>query len=209
MNTGSIPSRTEGGFILKLLFVLLLLLTLAVVATGVLIARSLQADPSLPDLRTPVLEALDVPTRSAVDVHVPPLIFTAGRLVSLCVEMEEELGQGLRVMRSARIGAYELGEQPDRESVVRMMHRAGAVLEDRGWDRLVMVMDRNDAVLVYCAPPRKETDEVQASVIALSGRDLVIVSARGHLEPLVELAAARLPRTMEGLSWNPDRNKWR
>jgi hypothetical protein len=62
----------------------------------------------------------------------------------------------------------------------------------RGWDRIVGVVHENDLVMIYMPHKRVTARNIKCCVAVFSGRDLVVVSARGNVQPLLALAEGRI-----------------
>ena len=181
-------NRRQEGVILKLLLVFLAALVCLMVAAGVAIAKSVKPDGTLPDLSANILDSLGVSTYSEVEVKVPTLLFTTARIASRFVNVEREIKSGMRVVRSAQVGVYELEREPGRRGVIKLTRAADEQMNKVGWDRIVQVVDDEETVLVYASPTGDHTDEVEACVVVLTGHELVIVTARGRLQPVFDLA---------------------
>lgn len=185
-------NRGQEGVVLKLLLAGLAAFTCVMVAAGVALAKSVKPDGTLPELSTDILDSLGVSTCTEVEVRVPTLLFTTARIASRFVDVEREVKSGLRVVRSAQVGVYELEREPGRKSVIEMMRAADQRMAELGWDRIVQVVDDQETVLVYGAPTGNHVDEMAACAVVLAEHELVIITARGRLEPIVDLACREL-----------------
>jgi hypothetical protein len=114
------------------------------------------------------------------------------RMGSRSFPLEAEPRAVLETVRGAEVGVYELAEEPtcgDRESLLAAADKA---MGGRGWQRVVGVRRDREVVGVYVPGKRVASRRMKVCVVVLHGRDLVVASARGNIEPLMALAAQRL-----------------
>ena len=90
------------------------------------------------------------------------------------------------------VRVYKLREEPGYIERGTILTHADKVMTARGWDRIVGVVEENNLVAVYMPHKRVSPRNLRVCVAVFSGRDLVIVSARGNVEPLLALAEKRL-----------------
>ena len=69
-------------------------------------------------------------------------------------------------------------------------------MADRHWDRTVTVIGRDEMVMVFSPAEKENSSNIGAFVFVLNGRDLVLVSGRGNLDPIVELARTKMGESM-------------
>jgi hypothetical protein len=67
-----------------------------------------------------------------------------------------------------------------------MLAVGGQVMNARGWERVVGVLDEEDLVSVFVPAGAVLTDKVKCCVLVFDGRQMVMVSARVNAEPLLE-----------------------
>src|SRR5207302_1440494 len=77
---------------------------------------------------------------------------------------------------------------------------ADKTMADRGWDRVVGVMNPREMVAVYLAANARSPRNVKVCVVALNGKELVVASARSNLEALMEMAGILADRHHVDLS---------
>jgi hypothetical protein len=68
-------------------------------------------------------------------------------------------------------------------------------MTSRGWDRVVGVVEANQCVAIFVPQKKFSAQNTACRVLVLSERDLVIVSARGDLTPLLDLASKHVADT--------------
>ena len=101
----------------------------------------------------------------------------------------------LDAVRGAEVGVYRLHCEPAPVDRTKLLLEADRAVGRRGWERAVTVAQHGEFVAVYI--PRKGVSSrgVACCLVVLHGRDLVVASARGNLEPLMALANKRLDFT--------------
>ncbi|MGH7967363.1 MAG: hypothetical protein ACREIC_01410, partial [Limisphaerales bacterium] len=84
-----------------------------------------------------------------------------------------------------------------------ILDRADKAMTRRGWVRVVGVIQENQLVAVYLPRNGISSSRMKACVAVLDGRDLVVVSARGNLEPLMDIVEKHLDHDAHGhlLAW--------
>ena len=128
-----------------------------------------------------------------LEVKVPSIVFWAGRRVGSFLDLDPDVRDALRTVRGAQVGVYRLHETPTRRQLIELLKASDSAMTRRGWDRVVVVLDRHDLVAVYLPDQAAALDQVRACVMVLSDRELVMASVAGNLEPLMKLAQRHLP----------------
>ena len=67
-----------------------------------------------------------------------------------------------------------------------MLTAADTVLNARGWERLVGVLDGEELVSVYVPGKVTSARQVKCCALVFDGRQMVLVSARADVEPLLQ-----------------------
>jgi len=93
----------------------------------------------------------------------------------------------ISTVRGAEVGVYELGRQGQPLHCASALEAADEVMAKHGLERVVGVTGHEELVGVY-VPTALPQGRLRVSVLVLDGRHLVVVSARGNVEPLLELA---------------------
>jgi hypothetical protein len=107
---------------------------------------------------------------------------------SLFFNLPPEPRAALDALHGAEVGVYNLREEPGYVERGPILTRADQAMVARGWDRIVGVVQENDLVAVYVPHKKVSARNFRCCVVVFSGRDLVVVSARGNVEPLLALA---------------------
>lgn len=127
-----------------------------------------------------------------IELNVGRLTCLVARGVVGCFPMPPEARQALRVVRGAEVGVYELSRHESPRPNGNVLATADAAMKRRGWERVVGVVDRHDLVAVYVPTDLTSPQQARACVMVWSGRQMVVVSARGDLQPLLDLASHQL-----------------
>lgn len=129
--------------------------------------------------------------------HVGWFPLALARMAVRFAPVDPEVRLALRALRNAEVSVHARhsdGPSVDRATV---LSDADRVMEARGWQRLVGVVEHHDLVLVYVPKILYSAHDIEACVLVLEPRHLVVASARADLEPLLELARSR-PEWQEG-----------
>lgn len=179
------------GRIIAVFGVLFVVGVIAVLCLGVVVVRSLRVADHTGPMRAQLLSRLNVPQLSQVEVAVPPWAVVLGRVTASFAEVDPRLNDALDAFKCGQVGVYELGRNPSRRDVLAMLELADQELVAAGWGRVVTVLEDGQLVAVYQSIGNDDT-EFDAYLIALDDRDLVMVSAKGRVEPVARLVTAAL-----------------
>jgi hypothetical protein len=113
--------------------------------------------------------------------------FTVGlaRFGTKFVDLPPEAKLVLDAVHGAECSIHELRKKAD---PVKILARADKVMDKRGCDRIVGVVNRDELVAVYVPRSMTSSRNMQVSVLVLDKKELVCVKASGDLEPLVQIA---------------------
>lgn len=114
--------------------------------------------------------------------------FTVGlaKLGTRFLDVPPELKAALSSVDGAECSVYEIdGRKAD---LGKVLAQADKAMHKRGCDRIVGVIDDRHLVAVYI--PRETTSHrsMSISVLVLNDKQLVCATARGNLEPVVQMA---------------------
>jgi hypothetical protein len=139
-------------------------------------------------LRDGLLKSAQAESETQVEVAVGAWPLALARVGLAFLDVPPEAGAALSALRRADVSVSELCPRcrlPDRAA---MLVSADAVMAERGWDRVVGVIDRGDLVAIYAPRDLRSPRELRFCVAVVDERDLVVASVRGNPEPLFELA---------------------
>jgi hypothetical protein len=120
------------------------------------------------------------------------IALNAGRLTlgavraGLCAKLDPGARAAFQSVRTAGVGVYQLASgtpPPDRAA---MLAAADSAMTARGWERVVGVMDGQDLVTVYLPGKNVSVHRMKCCVMVFDGKEMVLVSAQGNLEPLLK-----------------------
>ena len=161
---------------------LLLLLAAAVVSC-------FHLSPEARVLRDSVNQASGVTWRQRLTLHAGYFTLGAIRAGLSRVRLDPAARAALQSVDAAGVGIYQLpaGAAPPDRAVV--LAAADLAMAGRRWERVVGVIDGSDLVAVY-VPHRLSGHRLKCCVLVLDGKKMVLVSARGNPEPLLDCALA-------------------
>ena len=120
---------------------------------------------------------------------------TAGlvRIGLRCVHLAPEPRAAIEALRGVEVGVYNLApggaRLTDRDGMLLATDKA---MSARGWVRIVGVTREHELVAVYIPRKGVSAEKMRCCVMVLHEGTLVVASARGNLEPLLEIAKNRL-----------------
>jgi len=130
-----------------------------------------------------------------VELSFGPIMLSVARLVTAVIPGASEARPWLRGVSRVQVGVYEANV--DSVNHLRMPKRLQALVDD-GWETVVRVRDRNEAVWVLYRPDGDRVREV--FVVVLNDHELVLIKARGRIEKLI---ASALRETGNGHGFMP------
>ena len=185
----AVPTPKRGwskwGVALLLLAILVPLLVVMGVTSYFRMGRDARA------LRNSFLESKAGAFQKKIELSVGGLTCGLARAGLSFVNLKPEARSALSALRSGEVGVYQVARDfsgPDR---MLALTSADEAMTRRGWDRLVGVMHRREMVAVYVPREGCSERDTRFCLAVLDGHQLVVVSARGNLEPLLALASSR------------------
>ena len=134
-------------------------------------------------------------------VHVGSLPLCVVRIGSRFFNLPPEPRAVLDAVRGAEVGIYTLKEERSPVCSSSVLVAADKTMASRGWQRVVGVSERDELVAIYIPRKRMPAAKLACCLMVLQGHQLVLASARGNAEPLLEIArqSLHLERWHEGL----------
>jgi hypothetical protein len=139
-------------------------------------------------LRDSVMSAASAEREERIEIGIGPLTLNLARAGLSFVDLEPEARTALHAFRSAEVGVYKLRNKGQPLDQAAMLSAADKTMAGRGWDRVVGVMNRHELVAVYVPVKIHSTRNMKVCLLTVTGRELIVASARSNLEPLMELA---------------------
>jgi hypothetical protein len=139
-------------------------------------------------LRTSVMSAVPGPWDKTIALRVG--WFTTGlvRTGARFFAMPPEPRAALEALHGAEVGVYKLQHEPASADFRTLFATADRAMKRRGWDRIVGVAENQQFVAVYFPHGKVSARGVKFCVVVFQGRELVVASASGNLEPLLKIA---------------------
>ena len=176
------PGRIQAGYVV--LAVVLLFLTAC--AIGVVGIFHLSSESTV--LRQSVMGSVAGTWDKKIAIHVGSIVTALVRGGSRFFNLPPEPRAALDAVHACEVGVYNLRDEPGSVERGMILTRADKAMARRGWDRAVGVIQENQLVAVYVPHKKVSLGNLRCCVLVFSGRDLVVVSARGNAEPLLALA---------------------
>jgi len=177
------PRATHLWFLV--LFAVLLLVP-AMVVVGVTSYFRLSSDTKA--LRNGLIKSSGVEWRQRIALNVGGLTFGAVRGGLSFFPLDAKARAALEAVRGAEVGIYELASEAAAPDCATMLTAADKAMTARGWDRVVGVIDGDDLVTVYVSQKTTSARRIECCVMVFDRQQMVLVSARSNLQPLLQLA---------------------
>ena len=137
--------------------------------------------------------------------------FTTGlvRAGSRLLNLAPEPRAAIKSLHSAEVGVYNLRTEsacPDRSALLAEADRA---MTAGGWERIVGVLANDDLVAVYMPRRGFSSTRMKFCLMALHDHRLVVASASGNLEPLLELATKQMDARLTSQRRSGEDGQWR
>jgi hypothetical protein len=164
------------------------LLLLALLAAGV--ASFFHPGSDARALRNELIQSSGVAWQQQIALNAGYLTLGAVRAGLSGARLNPGARAALQSVQTAGIGVYQLPAgtpSPDRAA---MLAAADSAMTARGWERVAGVMDGRSLVAIYL-PEKASAHRLKCCAMVVDGKDLVLISARGNLEPLFKYALAQ------------------
>ncbi|HWW01142.1 MAG TPA: hypothetical protein VNZ64_15710 [Candidatus Acidoferrum sp.] len=143
-------------------------------------------------LRQSLMGSVDGQWKKTIAVHLGWFTTSLVRAGSQLVKLDPEPRAAIEAVRGVEVGVYKLHGDSQREDHGAILARADKAMNRRGWVRVVGVSHDRDLVTVYMPRKGMSMRNLKCCVMVFNGRDLVVASARGNLEPLWAIAEKHL-----------------
>jgi hypothetical protein len=143
-------------------------------------------------LRNGLMEASGVEWRQQLGLNIGSMTWGAVRAGLSFVPLDPEARAAVQAVRGAEVGIYELASETKRPDGADMLAVADRVLNERGWERVVGVLDGEILVGVYVPAKTVSARRMKCCVMVFDGRRMVVVRASANLEPLLRCLRNRL-----------------
>jgi hypothetical protein len=158
---------------------------------AIMVADCFRLPPEARALRDELVRPGDFEWRQQIALNANILTLGIVRAGLAGVRLDRGARAVVQSVRSAGVGVYQLAPgtlPPDRAA---MLAAADSAMSTCGWERTVGVMDGHDLVAVYLPEKNISARSVRGCVMVFDGKEMVLVYARGNLEPLLQFALAQ------------------
>lgn len=177
--------RFHAGYV-----VVIILLCLPLVAAYQITGLFRLSSPAAA-LRGSVMRTVPGSWKTRFTLNLGWVTTTLARLGLQLAPLPPEARTALRSLHGAEVGVYELQGGDTPKNLAALFPAADKAMKARGWERLVGVVDGREVVAVYIPQKGISPKRMKCCLAVLDDRQLVVVGARGNVDPLLELAAAR------------------
>lgn len=160
------------------------LVALGTIALGVASYFRLSSDTRA--MRDGVMKASGVEWQQNIGLNIGGGTFGLVRAGLSFVELEPEARAAIKAVRGVEVGIYEPTSGTKPPDGAAMLAVADKVLNARGWERVVGVLDGKELVSVFMPAEAVLAGKVKCCVLVFDGRQLVMVSAKVDAAPLLE-----------------------
>ena len=123
-----------------------------------------------------------------IEIGVGVITLNLARTGLAFVSLDPEARNALRAVRAAEVGVYKLHGAHSTLNHAAVLSAADKVMAERGWDRIVGVMNRDGLVAIYVRKDASSSRNLKACLVTMNREEMVVASARSDLEPLFEIA---------------------
>lgn len=167
---------------------------------GIAAVSYLTLDRDARVLRHQLMAATDANWNTKAQVSVGRLtLATIGQGLRLVPHKDiADARLALRAVKHASIGVYERTSRDTHWSCEQLFKKTDPAMHKLGWTRLVGVVDRTEAVLVYVKEDFDGDAPVEISVAVVSGKEMVVASTTIDAGALGELVAKHAGDDIKG-----------
>lgn len=160
------------------------IVALGVIALGVASYFHLSSDTRA--LRDGLMKASGAEWRQHIGLNIGSVTLGVVRAGLSLVPLDINAREAVEALRGVEVGIYEWSPGTKPPDSAAMLTAADAVLSARGWERLVGVQDGEELVSVYVPGNVTSARQGKCCILVFDGRQMVLVSARADIEPLLQ-----------------------
>lgn len=165
--------------------------TVLVLVAGVAFVLWITRASEVVAVRRQLAEELGASWDRQFGVRLGAVPFALARGVAHFLDLPAEARAGMSLVRGVEVSVSQGPRRVSRAMRRDLLACADQVLERRGWDRLVGVIEGDTVVGVYVPESMRSLRRLSVCVVVLDREQLVIASVRGNLQPLMELEPVR------------------
>jgi len=181
------PPAKRQWLWLILVIILLPLIPLGGLALGVASYFRLSSDTRA--LRNELTRASGTEWRKQIGLNIGDTTLGMARGTLWFIKgIDRDVQMALRAVHGVEVGIYELDSASKAPDPAAMLNAADKAMNNRGWERVVGVLDNGQMVCVFVPAKISSANQMKCCVAVLEDRKLIVVSAKADPRPLVELA---------------------
>lgn len=144
-------------------------------------------------LRGAIMESMQGRWHKKFAINVGGTTLALARLGAGFVKLnlKPEAKAAIQAVKHGEVGIYELEDRTSPPDYALILSNADKSMQRRGWERIVGVVQDGQFVAVY-APDNQKGNDLSCCVAVLDDRNLVVVSARADMIPLLDIARKRI-----------------
>lgn len=178
------PPTRRPWFWVGLALLLCPFVALGVIALGAASYLHLSSDTRA--LRNGLMKASGVEWQQNIGLNIGGTTLSLVRAGVSLAPLDAHARAAVQTVRGVEVGIYELTAGAKPPDCAAMLAAADTVLNARGWERVVGVLDGEELVSVYVPSEAIMARQVKCCVLVFDGQQMVLVSARADVEPLWE-----------------------
>lgn len=137
-------------------------------------------------------------------VNVGGLTFGVVRAITAFFDdIPAEPRAAIKAVRGVNVAVYGPGDTLTDATMGEIVHRADSAMKKKNWERAVLVREKDQTVAVYVPAHAISSSNLRACVMVLEQQQIVLVSARANVDPLVALA--KFNPALTEPAWRPIR----
>ncbi|MCF7764044.1 MAG: hypothetical protein K9N62_10260 [Verrucomicrobia bacterium] len=181
-----IPARRPVRHLWWLIPLTLFIVVPTLLAAGVFSCLSLRGEART--LRDSLGEPPSLRCQKKIELSIGPGVFGAARLGISFLDVEPEIRAALGSVRALTVGVYELQNRGTPPSKTGLLASADQAMDEHGWERMIVVMNRDELIAIYTPRDTTDTGEIELCLAVVHHHEIVIVSGRADPTPLLEFA---------------------
>lgn len=195
----SVPPRARSRG--RYLWIAALVLLVTLLGGAAVLALSFLPGHGVRTLRRAALRAEPATWDRQIEFGVGRIPTWIARTALRPVDLPPEARAALEALRSADVGIYHRRSDAPSSRPDETLAQVRDAMENDGWQPAVLVRDGTDTVAVFVPNrPNASDTTLSAAVFVMNRDDLVVVSARADLMPLIDALPAggplRLPLSL-------------
>lgn len=143
-------------------------------------------------LRQSLMSGMSGAWQKKFAIHIGPLTTGLVRMCSHWLTLAPEPKAALDAIHGAEVGVYKLQQESVVLDAGAILARTDKAMSARGWQRAVGVSKKHELVAVYLPRRGFSSEHLKCCLLVCQGRDLVVASAQGDLEPLLQIARKQI-----------------